>query len=239
MTVIIIVRTKTMQVTSGKSQNGFNTDLITTWVRGRRNLVQQITRMKIEFVSLVLALITKSAELIVLPFWSHKIYHADLNSINLVTVYWILVSRQGLSLKFMWAGSHPLPLQQSLFVDCNKSSASKFERPHPLWNNHGCGLWMQYRKEQYVLHTSCFTVLFPSVIHPAWVLAWIFWSTPNGVLMAHTEWLLGVWLRHSSRTCPVTPVHSAISTHHNVPALFATLTPTSTKWNKWSDIKYR
>ena len=78
MTVIIIVRTKTMQVTSGKSQNGFNTDLITTWVRGRRNLVQQITRMKIEFVSLVLALITKSAVL-VLPFWSHKIYHADLD----------------------------------------------------------------------------------------------------------------------------------------------------------------
>ena len=146
MTVIIIVRTKTMQVTSGKSQNGFNTDLITTWVRGRRNLVQQITRMKIEFVSLVLALITKSAELIVLPFWSHKIYHADLNSINLVTVYWILVSRQGLSLKFMWAGSHPLPLQQSLFVDCNKSSASKFERPHPLWNNHGCGLWSSTEK---------------------------------------------------------------------------------------------
>ena len=31
----------------------------------------------------------------------------------------------------------------------------------------------------------------------------IFHSTPNGVLMAHTEWLPGVQLRHFSPTCAV------------------------------------
>ena len=31
----------------------------------------------------------------------------------------------------------------------------------------------------------------------------IFQSTPNTVLMVHTEWLPGVWLRHFSTTCAV------------------------------------
>ena len=31
----------------------------------------------------------------------------------------------------------------------------------------------------------------------------IFRSTPNGVLMAHAEWLPGVWLRHFSTICAV------------------------------------
>ena len=32
---------------------------------------------------------------------------------------------------------------------------------------------------------------------PATTILYMFWSTPNGVLTAHTEWLPGVQLRHS------------------------------------------
>ena len=41
--------------------------------------------------------------------------------------------------------------------------------------------------------------------HSAWVLpdGKNFWSTPNRVLMAHTEWLPGVWLRYFSTTCAI------------------------------------
>ena len=37
----------------------------------------------------------------------------------------------------------------------------------------------------------------------SFLLETIFWSTPNGVLMAHTEWLPGVQLRHFSTTSTI------------------------------------
>ena len=36
-----------------------------------------------------------------------------------------------------------------------------------------------------------------TTLHGSFLVKRIFWSTPNGILMVHTEWLTGVRLRHS------------------------------------------